>query len=109
MSKSASFNHDMSDGDRTITSINLTGSIYISIQITATGLDAADATFNLQKSNDLENFGDVPDATFTFASGDSIRFIEFANPFGNSGLRIQIVVNSVTTGTLKFNVNFIDK
>ena len=107
--KSISVTYNMSTGDTEMTSVNLVSYSYISIQITAIGLDASDATFTLYKTNDFTNYGYVPSGTGIFTSGNSTRFIEFANNFGNSGLRLSIKVNSVTEGTLKININFIRK
>lgn len=96
--------YDMANGDTTIELVNSTGALHLSCQITAQGLDNDDATFNLQKSN-LVIFGDVPDARETFESGDSITFIEFANIFKNTAIRIQIFTNSVTKGKLILDIN----
>jgi len=101
------FTIDLSDGDTTVSSVNITGFLYPSIQITALGLDSATATFALLKSNDLTNYGSVPLATGTFGSGDSIKFIEFANPFANTALRLVITANTVTQGFLRVNLNLI--
>ena len=90
-----------------ITIDNIAGSIYPSWQIVATGLDSATATFTLQKSNTFSDYGDIPSASGTFAAGNSVRFIEFANPFNNSAFKLNIVVNTVTVGTLRIDVNII--
>lgn len=107
--KSFSILYNMAGGDTTITIGGLSGYIYSSWQMTATSLDAATATFTLQKSNDAINYGDIPAATATFASGNSVRFIEFADPSSNSDYRLLIVANTVTAGTLNIIANFIQK
>ncbi len=107
--KSFSLLYNLANGDTTITIGGLSGYIYSSWQMTAADIDAATATFTLQKSNDAINYGDIPAATGTFASGDSVRFIEFADPSSNSDYRLQIVVNTVTAGTLNIIANFIQK
>lgn len=99
------FDLDLSGGDTTIEITNIAGFIHASWQIIATGLDAADATFTLNKRNERAPFGAIPSATGTFSSGNSTRFIEFADPFMNSAFQLVIVVNSVTAGTLKVDVN----
>lgn len=99
------FDLDLSGGDTTIEITNIAGFIHASWQITVTGLDAADATFTLNKRNERAPFGAIPSATGTFASGSSVRFIEFADPFMNSAFQLVIVVNSVTAGILNIDVN----
>lgn len=102
-----SFTIDLSNGDTAVTSVNITGFVSASIQIVSIGLDAATATFRLQKSNDLVNFGDIPDASGTFDAGDSMNFVEFSYPFGNTALRLVILTNTVTEGLLRINLNLI--
>lgn len=102
-----SFTIDLSRGDTTVSGLNITGFVSASLQMVTTGLDAATATFRLQKSNDLINFGDIPEASGTFDAGDSINFIEFSYPFANTALRLVILTNTVTEGILRINLNLI--
>ena len=98
---------NMSQGDTTISLTNVTGFVNSSWQMTATDFDSATATFNLQKSNNNVDFGDVPTASVTFVSGASVRFIEFANPTNNTAYRLQIVANTVTAGKIIIDLNTI--
>jgi len=98
---------DMAGGDTTVSLTNITGFVNSSWQMTSTDFDSATATFNLQKSNNNVDFGDVPTASGTFVAGDSVRFIEFANATSNTAYRLQIVANTVTEGKIIIDLNVI--
>jgi len=93
------FNHDFSNGNIELTTGKFLGFSRLSFQLVTTGFDAADATIQIQKSNDLINYLDIVGATLTFNSGNNINFIEIENA-KNDKYKIILTVNSLTTGII---------
>ena len=96
--------YDLAFGDSTLTTKNLLGFSRLSFQLRTTGFDAADATIQIQKSNDSKNYLDIVGATLTFNSGTNTNFIEIENA-KNGRYRAVIVVNSVSVGTLRIEID----
>ena len=95
--------YDLSLGDSSLTTKNLLGFSRLSFELITTGFDAADATIQIQKTNNFIDYLDIVGATLTFASGSNINFIEVENA-KNAFYQAVIVVNSVTAGTLKIEL-----
>ena len=95
--------YDLSLGDSSLTTKNLLGFSRLSFELITTGFDAADATIQIQKTNNFIDYLDIVGATLTFDSGDNINFIEVENA-KNAFYQAVIVVNSVTAGTLKIEL-----
>ena len=95
--------YDLSLGDSSLTTKNLLGFSRLSFELITTGFDAADATIQIQKTNNFIDYLDIVGATLTFNSGDNINFIEVENA-KNAFYQAVIVVNSVTAGTLKIEL-----
>lgn len=98
--------YDLSGGNTTIDFIGLIGFGKLSFELITTGLDDADATVQLQKTNispQSNKFLDIAGAIITFSSGDDINFIEVNNA-KNENYRLVVTVNSVTAGNLVINL-----
>lgn len=95
--------YDLSLGDSSLTTTNFLGFSRLSFELITTGFDAADATIQIQKTNNFIDYLDIVGATLTFDSGDNINFIEVENA-KNAFYQAVIVVNSVTAGTLKIEL-----
>ena len=96
-------NYDLSDGDTELTTKNLLGFSRLSFELITTSLDAADATIQIQKTNNDNQFLDIVGATLTFNSGTNTNFIEVENA-KNARYKAIITVNSVTSGTLRIDL-----
>lgn len=96
--------YDLALGDSILTTKNLLGFSRLSFQLRTTGFDAADATIQIQKSNNSKNYLDIVGATLTFNSGANTNFIEIENA-KNGRYRAVIVVNAVTVGTLRIEID----
>lgn len=96
-------NYDLSLGDSSLTTKNILGFSRLSFQLKTVGLDAANATIQIQKSNDRKDFLDIVGATLTFGSGTNTNFIEVENA-KNAFYKAKIVVGSVTAGTIKIEL-----
>lgn len=95
--------YDLSLGDSSLTTKNLLGFSRLSFELITTGFDDADATIQIQKTNNFIDYLDIVGATLTFDSGDNINFIEVENA-KNAFYQAVIVVNSVTAGTIKIEL-----
>lgn len=87
--------------------IGIIGFGKLSFQLDTTGLDAGDATVQIQKTNinpQSNKFLDIVGATLTFASGTDTNFIEI-NGAKNENYSLVITVNSVTVGVLEVNLS----
>ena len=96
--------YDLSLGDRSFKSIFSTDDAF-SIQIEWESLDANDAVVKVYGSNDNENFDLLPGSsskTLNSANG-SYSFVK--DDFNWEYIAIELTVNSVTSGTLKANLN----
>jgi len=89
----------MSDGNGTVTTSNFIRYAGLSFQIDQTTLDAADATVQIQKSNNASNFADISGAVITLPTGTATNFIEIVGA-KNEFYKLVITVNTVTSGTL---------
>ena len=99
--------YDLSDGDTTLDFVGLNGFTNLSFMLDTSGLDAADATVQLEKTNtnpQSDKFLDIVGLIITLPSGDDINFIEVNNA-KNENYRLVVIVNSVTTGTLNINLS----
>ena len=96
-------NYDLSGGDTELTTKNLLGFSRLSFELITTSLDAADATIQIQKTNNDNQFLDIVGATLTFNSGTNTNFIEVENA-KNARYKAIITVNSVTSGTLRIDL-----
>lgn len=96
--------YDLAFGDSILTTKNLLGFSRLSFQLITTGFDAADATIQIQKSNNSKNYLDIVGATLTFNSGTNTNFIEVENA-KNGRYRAVITVNAVTVGTLRIEID----
>ena len=94
---------DLSGGDTELTTKNLLGFSRLSFELITTGLDAADATIQIQKTNNDNQFLNIVGATLTFDSGTNTNFIEVENA-KNARYKAIITVNSVTAGTIRIDV-----
>ena len=95
--------YDLSDGDTELTTKNILGFSRLSFELITTSLDAADATIQIQKTNNDNQFLDIVGATLTFNSGTNTNFIEVENA-KNARYKAIITVNSVTSGTLRIDL-----
>ena len=101
--KEQNLTYNMADGNGNITTDNFIRYNALSFQIDGTGLDAADATVQVQKSNNGTNFVNISGATATLASGTATSFIEVSGA-KNEFYKLVITVNTVTTGTLSIDL-----
>jgi len=83
----------------TVTTENFIRFGALSFQLDATSLDDADATVQIQKSNNGTNFADISGALITLPTSTTTNFIEVQNA-KNEFYKLVITVNSVTSGTL---------
>ncbi len=98
--------YDLSLGDTTLDFIGLNGFGKLSFMFDTSGLDAADATIQVEKTNtnpQSNKFLDIVGAVLTLGSGTDLNFIEI-NGAKNANYRLVITVNSVTAGTLNVNL-----
>jgi len=95
--------HDLADGDVELTTRNFLGFSRLSFQLVTTSLDAADATIQIQKTNNDNQFLDIVGATLTFNSGTNTNFIEIENA-KNARYKTILTVNSVTSGTIRIDI-----
>lgn len=95
--------YDLADGDGTVTTSNFISYSGLSFQIDATSLDAADATVQVEKSNNGVNFADISGAVITLPSGTASNFIEIVGA-KNEIYKLTITVNSVTAGTISIDL-----
>lgn len=94
---------DLSLGDVELTTKNLLGFSNLSFELITTGLDAADAVIQIQKTNNDNQYLDITGATLTFNSGTNTNFIEIGNA-KNARYKAVLTVNSVTTGTIRIDI-----
>jgi len=98
--------YDLSLGDTTLDFIGLIGLTKLSFMLDTTGLDGADATVQLQKTNtkpESNKFLNVAGAVITLGSGTDLNFIEFTQALSEN-YRLVITVNSVTVGTINIDL-----
>ncbi len=96
--------YDLALGDSALQTKNLLGFSRLSFQLRTTGLNAANAKIQIQKTNDGTNYLDIVGATLTFASGTNTNFIEIENA-KNGRYKAVITVNSVTAGTIRIEID----
>lgn len=101
--KEQTLTFDLSTGDGTVTTSNFIRYNGLSFQLDATSLDAADATVQIQKSNNGNNFADISGAVITLPSSTTTNFIEIVGA-KNEFYKLVITVNSVTSGTLSIDL-----
>lgn len=101
--KEQQLTYDMSGGNTTLTTDNFIRQLELSFQIDATSLNAADATVQVQKSNNGTNFANISGAVITLPSGTASNFIEVIGG-KNEFYKLVITVNSVTSGTLIIDI-----
>ena len=95
--------YNLAGGNTELTTRNLLGYSRLSFELVTTSLDAADATIQIQKSNNDANYLDIVGALLTFDSGNNTNFIEIANA-KNARYKLVIVVNSVTSGIINIDI-----
>lgn len=101
--KEQQLTYDMSDGDGTVTTDNFIRQLELSFQLDGTSFDAADATVQIQKSNNGTNYANISGAVITLPSGTTSNFLEVVGA-KNEFYKLVITVNSVTTGTLTIDI-----
>ena len=95
--------YDLSGGNTELTTKNLLGFSRLSFELVTTSLDDADATIQIQKSNNDADYLDIVGATLTFNSGTNTNFIEIVNA-KNARYKAVLTVNSVTSGTIRIDI-----
>lgn len=101
--KEQQLTYDMSDGNGNVTTSNFIRYNGLSFQIDGASLDDADATVQIQKSNNGTNFADISGAVITLPTSTTTNFIEVVGA-KNEFYKLVITVNSVTTGTLTIDI-----
>lgn len=79
--------------------IYIQGCHSIGIQVTWTGLDAADATAKIQISNDNTNWNDYPSTSTTASTTPSNKCWDFPTGCGLKYMRVVWTKGSVAAGT----------
>ena len=96
--------YDLALGDTSLRTTNLIGFSRLSFQLRTSGLNAANAKIQIQKSNDGTNYLDIVGAKLTFASGTNTNFIEVENA-KNERYKAVITVGTVTVGTIRIELD----